>query len=98
MGVNWAVYILTNSNNSWVRKGVFLLIMLLASISTTKAQHAPDIDSTHMILLNPYVQIEAANAINELYNFKFDESMRHLKYLKYEYGWHPLPYFLMGLN
>ena len=24
--------------------------------------------------------------------------MRNFKYLKYEYGWHPLPYFLMGLN
>jgi len=51
-----------------------------------------------MLLLNPYVQIEATKAINQLYNFKYDSSMRNLTYLKYEYGWHPLPYFLMGLN
>jgi hypothetical protein len=51
-----------------------------------------------MVLLNPYVQIAATDALNQLYNFKFDESMRSMKYLKYEYGWHPLPYFMMGLN
>ncbi len=77
----------------------FFTILILLSIGHQSAgQHAPKIDSVHMILLNPYVQIEATNAVNELYNFKFDESMRHLKYLKFEYGWHPLPYFLMGLN
>lgn len=51
-----------------------------------------------MLLLNPYIQLEAAQAINDMYNFKFDKSMRSMKFLKYEYGWHPLPYFFMGLN
>lgn len=77
----------------------FFAVFLLTIVAIhAQGQRAPKIDSVHMILLNPYVQIEATNAVNELYNFKFDESMRHLKYLKYEYGWHPLPYFLMGLN
>ena len=62
------------------------------------AQRAPKIDSAHMVLLNPYIQIETTQAINDMYNFKFEESMRNLTYLKYEYGWHPLPHFLMGLN
>ncbi len=79
-------------------KQFFTILILLAIGHPSVGQRAPKIDSVHMILLNPYVQIEATNAVNELYNFKFDESMRHLKYLKFEYGWHPLPYFLMGLN
>jgi len=75
-----------------------LIIALLIVGFLSKAQRAPEIDSSYMLLLNPYVQIEATQAVNDLYNFKFDKSMRSLKYLKYEYGWHPLPYFLMGLN
>lgn len=74
------------------------LVFLFFSIQCVWAQRAPKIDSVHMLLQNPYVQIAATDAVNELYNFKFEESMRSMKYLKYEYGWHPLPYFLMGLN
>ena len=72
-------------------------IFLLGSIQVF-AQRAPKVDSTHMLLLNPYVQIEATKSINQLYNFEFDSSMQNMTYLKYEYGWHPLPHFLMGLN
>lgn len=74
------------------------LLFLFLFFGQASAQRAPKIDSIHMVLLNPYVQIAATDALNELYNFKFEESMNSMKYLKYEYGWHPLPYFLMGLN
>lgn len=77
---------------------VLISFVLLLGVISTNAQRAPKVDSVHMLLLNPYVQIEATKAINQLYNFKFDSSMQNMKYLKYEYGWHPLPYFLMGLN
>lgn len=73
-------------------------LVIFLFLSPSAAQRAPKVDSVHMLLLNPYVQIEATKAINQLYNFKFDSSMRSLKFLKYEYGWHPLPYFLIGLN
>jgi tetratricopeptide (TPR) repeat protein len=74
------------------------LLFLVLFFSQATAQRAPKIDSIHMVLLNPYVQIAATDALNELYNFKFEESMKSMTYLKYEYGWHPLPYFMMGLN
>lgn len=79
-------------------KRIHILLFLFFMAWNSIGQHAPKIDSAHMILLNPYIQLETTQAINDMYNFKFDESMRNLKYLKYEYGWHPLPYFLMGLN
>ena len=77
---------------------IYILTFLLFLSWNLPAQRAPKIDSIHMVLLNPYIQLEATQAINDMYNFKFDESMRNMKFLKYEYGWHPLPYFLMGLN
>lgn len=42
--------------------------------------------------------MEATQAINDMYNFRFERSMSHFNYLRKQYGWHPLPYFLMGLN
>ena len=74
------------------------LLFFILFFGQANAQRAPKIDSIHMVLLNPYVQIAATDALNQLYNFKFDESMQSMTYLKYEYGWHPLPYFMMGLN
>jgi tetratricopeptide (TPR) repeat protein len=79
-------------------KAPFILLVFLVSTQAVSAQQIPKIDSVHMLLLNPHIEIAATEAINLMYNFKFDESMRKFKYLKYEYGWHPLPYFLMGLN
>lgn len=77
----------------------FLILILIAVlIAPSSAQRAPKVDSVHMLLLNPYVQIESTKALNMLYNFQFDSAHRDLTYLKYQYGWHPLPYFLMGLS
>ncbi len=61
-------------------------------------QEFDKIDSTYSLLENKYIQIEATQAINDLYNFEFNRSYRHFLYLKKQYGWHPLPYFMIGLN
>lgn len=84
---------------SMTRSIIFSLILLsgLSLVSAAQGQPAP-IDSTYSLLSNPYVQLEATEAINDMYNFRFDRSMRHFEYLKKQYGWHPLPYFMMGLN
>ncbi len=63
-----------------------------------KGVPAVPLDSNYSLLSNPFVQMEATQAINDMYNFRFAQSMAHFRYLKMEYGWHPLPYFLMGLN
>ena len=52
----------------------------------------------NILLKNRYVEIEATQAMFDLYNMNFDRANRQLNYLKKQYGWHPLPYFLYGLS
>lgn len=81
-------------------KGTFLGLVFasLLLVSARSQGQPPRIDSTYSLLSNPYVQLESTEAINDMYNFRFERSMRHFNYLKKQYGWHPLPYFMMGLN
>ncbi len=53
--------------------------------------------SSDVLLKNRYVEIEAAQAMFDMYNMDFDQAERQFKYLKKQYGWHPLPDFLLGL-
>ncbi|MFL0163263.1 tetratricopeptide repeat protein [Aquirufa salirivi] len=62
-----------------------------------KTEEAEKERSKGMLLLTSEVQIEATNAINQMYNFKFPESEREFNYLKVKYPEHPLPDFLLGL-
>jgi tetratricopeptide (TPR) repeat protein len=54
-------------------------------------------DTTIILLENYTVQLECAQAMDDLYNFKFDKAEQQFRWLKQKYKWHPLPYFLMGL-
>ena len=56
------------------------------------------INHEYGLLENPFIQIEATEAINSMYNFEFEKSKSHFIYLKKKYPWHPLPYILIGLN
>lgn len=88
------------ANESDMRQTLLFFIFIL-TISASQAQsREAENDSLYQysLLTNPYVQMEATEAINDMYNFRFDRSLRHFKYLKKQYGWHPLPYFMMGLN
>ncbi len=51
-----------------------------------------------MLLANARIQIEATEAINDLYNFKFPKAERQFRWIKQKYQWHPLPYFLLGMS
>lgn len=44
------------------------------------------------------VQMDATEALNHMYNFDFAMAEKQFRWLKQKYGWHPLPYFLMGLS
>ncbi|MEP2771236.1 MAG: tol-pal system protein YbgF [Fulvivirga sp.] len=60
-------------------------------------------DSTYkseqiILIADMQLQIEINEAMNDLYNFKFDEAEKKFNWLKQKYGWHPLPYFLLGLS
>lgn len=58
----------------------------------------PAKNDTIIILLSDLsVQLECTEALDDLYNFKFDKAENQFLYLRKKYPWHPLPYFLMGL-
>lgn len=55
-------------------------------------------DNPKMLLLDPQVEIECTQAVNDMYNYKFDRAEKQFQILKLKYPDHPLPYFLMGLS
>lgn len=55
-------------------------------------------DSLGMLLMNKDVQIDATQAVNDMYNFKFDKAERQFRWIAADYPDHPLPYFLLGLS
>ncbi len=77
-------------------KKVILLFLFYILHLNLKAQ---TIESYEEILLNnPAVRIEATEAVNQMYNFKFNEAEKQFRWLKQQYPEHPLSYFLMGLS
>ena len=49
------------------------------------------------LMKHPGVQIESAEAINQMYNYKFYEADKEFRWLQLRYPKHPMPYFMMGL-
>src|SRR5688572_22577257 len=76
--------------------GFFLFIPLVAAVPGS-AQPITQKDTTVILISSLSVQLECTQALNDLYNFKFPQAEYQFTYLKARYGWHPLPYFLMGL-
>ncbi|MGD1894066.1 MAG: tetratricopeptide repeat protein [Cyclobacteriaceae bacterium] len=50
------------------------------------------------LLLDMNMQIEATQAVNDMYNFKFAKAERQFRWIKQAHPDHPLPYFLLGLS
>ncbi|HEY9046540.1 MAG TPA: tetratricopeptide repeat protein [Ohtaekwangia sp.] len=76
---------------------LFVMVFLLVATFTVKAQPITRKDTTVILLSSVSVQLECTQALNDLYNFKFDRAEFQFQYLRARYRWHPLPYFLMGL-
>jgi len=76
-------------------KIIFIGVLLFAFLGA--AGQAPK-DTTIILISNIAVQIEATQALNDMYNFKFDKAEQQFRWFKQKYGWHPLPYFLLGLS
>lgn len=55
-------------------------------------------ERTGMLLLDMNMQIEATQAVNDMYNFKFAQAERKFHHIKQAHPTHPLPYFLLGLS
>ncbi len=81
-------------NNKWLNLITFAILLLY--VTTTKSYSSNGKDS--LLIADMYVQIEATQALNDMYNFKFSKAKRQFFWLKQKYKEHPLPYFLMGLN
>lgn len=74
-----------------------LFALLLGWISMSGAAQARK-DTTFILIANITVQLEATEALNDLYNFKFEKAEKQFRWFKQKYAWHPLPYFLLGLS
>lgn len=70
---------------------------IFVAAGRVQAQSEADSDTTIILLSDIAIQLECTQALNDLYNFKFDAAEEQFRYLKSKYSWHPLPYFLMGL-
>jgi hypothetical protein len=79
-------------------KRVFHILLFLVAATGVLAQNPQKKDTTIILLADTRIQLECTQALNDLYNFKFDKAESEFRKLKVEYGWHPLPYFLMGLS
>jgi hypothetical protein len=58
-----------------------------------------DQDTLQVLLLeNKDIQIASTQAINDMYNFKFDRAEQQFRWIKQRYPEHPIAYFLLGLS
>ncbi len=80
-----------------VRYFLLVIFIQLVAVSPIQAQKQPKKDTTIILLNDLSVQVQCAQALNDLYNFKFDKAEAGFHSFRAQYRWHPLPYFLMGL-
>ncbi len=74
-----------------------LFALLTGFISFSTVAQAKK-DTTIILISSLSVQIETTDALNDLYNFKFEKAEQQFRWFKQRYAWHPLPYFLLGLS
>jgi tetratricopeptide (TPR) repeat protein len=56
-------------------------------------------ETTQVLLLEDInIQLEATQAINDMYNFQFDRAEMQFRWIKQKYPNHPLAYFLLALS
>ena len=78
---------------------IIFLALTICSYGQTYDREGPTTrnDTTIILISDLHVQLECTQALNDLYNFNFQRAEFQFKYLRSRFGWHPLPYFLMGL-
>jgi hypothetical protein len=74
----------------------FLFLLLLLAFTVRSGIAQPNVRD--MLMMNVGIQIEATDAVNAMYNFKFAEAEAKYRELKNRYPYHPMPYFLLGLS
>jgi tetratricopeptide (TPR) repeat protein len=87
------------TQNLYPLKHIFVILLWLSALPNYAAEQDSVIKSDHIILIaDMQIQIDINQAMNDLYNFKFEKAEKQFRYFKQKYGWHPLPYFLLGLS
>lgn len=76
----------------------FLIAFCVYSITFSNVLAQQNANTKDWLLLDLNIQIESNDAINQLYNFKFDEAQKKFNELKSRHPKHPLAYFLLGLS
>jgi len=76
-------------------KAFYILSIFIAAIPVSRASTS---DSLHILLTDRKIQIESTQAVNDMYNFKFDRAEMQFRWIRQKYPDHPLPYFLLGLS
>ncbi|GJM59883.1 tol-pal system protein YbgF [Persicobacter diffluens] len=72
--------------------------LLLFALPATAQYDTLVVQGNGLLLLNETeVQIASSKMLDDIYDFRFDEVETEYVKLKEDFGWHPLPYFLMGL-
>ena len=87
-------------NTMWLRPKFLFVSLFLLAVSSAHAQlySSADFDKKYDGLLHhPGVQIESAEAINNMYNYKFALADKEFRWLRLRYPSHPMPYFMMGM-
>ena len=84
-------------------KKLFFILLILLSSFISSAQSVPYVrgdkgPDVNKILTDRGIQISTTEALNLMYNFRFDEAAREFKWLKVEFPEHPIGDFLLGLN
>ncbi|HEY5826532.1 MAG TPA: tol-pal system protein YbgF, partial [Cyclobacteriaceae bacterium] len=87
-----------NLQSKIIKWHCFWLLLLLCSAPALAQERSLKKDTTIILIANVQVQIEATQALNDLYNFKFEKAEMQFGWFKQKYRWHPLPYFLLGLG
>lgn len=81
---------------------ILFICALLAMPAMVSAQWVGEAQQStekkKLLLQDMNLQIEATQALNDMYNFKFARAEQQFRWLKQKHPSHPLPYFLMGLS
>lgn len=77
---------------------VFAVMMFVMFLAMPAQGQMAKKDTTIILINNMAVQLETSEALNDLYNFKFEKADVQFRWFKKKYPWHPLPYFLLGLS
>ena len=81
-----------------INRPILVCLLLLFNLLAAPLVASVEGDSVEILLMDKDVQIDATQAVNDMYNFKFEKAERQFRWLAQDYPDHPLPYFLLGLS